>query len=286
MSKLSKSQIKELIEKSYKARINILEMMKNGEAHIGGAFSAIDIITVLYNKILKHNPRKPKWGDRDRFILSAGHKCMALYSVLSEQGYFDKELLKTYANFNTRVQMHPDEKSLPGIESPTGSLGHGLPVANGIALCAKMTRLRYKVFVMLGDGECEEGSIWESAMAASHHELDNIIVIIDRNGLQVNGATSKIMDTSMLENKFHSFGWKVETIDGHNFEQIYNALSSTPFELRKPSCIVADTIKCKGLTFAENKFEFHQCYLSIKEVENSIHIVREAKEKELEKIGQ
>lgn len=285
MGKLNNQEIKELIEKSYKCRINILKMMRNGEGHIGGAFSSLDIITVLYNKILKHKPEKPKWEDRDRFILSAGHKCLALYATLADQGYFNEEILWTYNTINTRVQMHPDEKMLPGIEFPTGSLGHGLPVANGIALSGKLDRKDYRVFTMLGDGESAEGSIWEAIMSAAHHRLDNSIAIVDRNGLQVNGRTKDIMDSSIFEEKFTSFGWEVRTIDGHNFSEIYDALIDIPFKKGKPSCIVADTIKCKGLTFAEDRFDFHHWHCDPAKIGEAIDIVVKAKEKEIARIG-
>jgi transketolase len=285
MAKLTNDEIRKLIEKSYKCRKNILKMMRYGESHIGGAFSSLDIMTVLYNKILKHDPKNPKWEDRDRFILSAGHKCLALYTVLADQGYFEEDILWTYNTLNTRVPMHPDEKALPGIEFPTGSLGHGLPVANGIALSGKLDGKNYKVYVILGDGECAEGSVWEAAMASAHHKIDNLIAIVDRNGLQVNGRTADIMNTSPLEDKFKSFGWEVITINGHDFNKIYSALSLTPFVEGKPSCIVADTVKCKGLTFGEDKFEFHHWHCELNEIDNAIEIIDSSKGKELAKIG-
>ncbi len=285
MAKLTNDEIKKLIDKSYKCRKNILKMMRYGEGHIGGAFSSLDIMTVLYNKILKHDPKNPKWEDRDRFILSAGHKCLALYTVLADQGYFEEDILWTYNTLNTRVPMHPDEKALPGIEFPTGSLGHGLPVANGIALSGKLDGRNYKVYVILGDGECAEGSVWEAAMASAHHKIDNLIAIVDRNGLQVNGRTADIMNTSPLEDKFRSFGWEVVTINGHDFNQIYSTLSLTPFVEGKPSCIVADTVKCKGLTFGEDKFEFHHWHCELNEIDNAIEIIDSSKGKELAKIG-
>lgn len=285
MPKLSKEEIKGLIEKSYTSRTNILKMMEKGEGHIGGAFSALDIITVLYNQILRFDPERPKWKDRDRFILSAGHKVLALYATLADVGYFDKEILWTYNTVDTRVPMHPDEKVLPGIEFPTGSLGHGLAVACGIALSARLDNKDFRVFTMLGDGECDEGSVWEAAMSAAHHKMDNLTAIVDRNGLQVNGPTGEIMDTSVLEEKFSSFGWEVKTIDGHDFNQIYEILSSVPFKPGKPSCIVADTTKCKGLAFGEDKFEFHHWHCPLEEINNAIELINEQKEKEHAKIG-
>lgn len=284
MSNLSKDEIKVLINKSYKCRENILKMMRKGEGHIGGAFSSLDIMTVLYNKILKHDPCNPEWADRDRFILSAGHKCLALYTVLADQGYFAEDILWTYNSFNTRVPMHPDEKSLPGVEFPTGSLGHGLAVANAIALTARLDRKNYRVFAILGDGESAEGSVWEAAMTAAHHKIDNLTVIIDRNGFQVNGRTTEIMNTEPLEDKFASFGWEAKTINGHNFDQIYETMSALPFIQGKPSCIIADTIKCKGLTFGEGRYEFHHWHCEPNEIENSISIINNEREKELSKV--
>jgi len=281
MSAISTEEKKILAAKAYQARKDILSMLKYGEGHIGGAFSSLDILTVLYNKILKHDPKNPKWPDRDRFVLSAGHKCLALYSVLAGQGYFPKDVLWTYNTFNTRVPMHPDEKVLPGIEFPTGSLGHGLPVAQGMAHTAKLDKKNYRVFVMLGDGESAEGSIWESIMSAGHHKLDNLIVILDRNGLQVNGKTLNIMNSSLMEEKYKAFGWSVRTIDGHDYGEIYNALSSVPFEPGKPSAIIADTIKCKGFKSKEADFKSHHMHLKGEELENAFCEIEETYKEEL-----
>jgi len=284
MSGLTKNEIKELTKKAYECRKNILKMMRFGEAHIGGAFSSLDIITVLYNKILKHDPKKPKWEDRDRFILSAGHKGMALYTTLENQGYFNKEILWTYNTFNTKVPMHPDEKVLPGIEFPTGSLGHGLAVGQGMAHAGKLDKKDYRVFVMLGDGESAEGSVWEALMSASNFNLDNLVVIVDKNGLQVNGRTKEIMNSESLEEKFKAFGWETRAIAGHDFNEIYDALSSVPFKTGKPSAIIADTVKCKGLDFAEDKYEYHHWHFKESEIDDVLKNVDECCREELCKI--
>jgi len=284
MAELTTEEVRILIDKSYRCRKNILKMMRYGEGHIGGAFSSIDIITVLYNKIMRHNPRDPKWSDRDRFILSAGHKCLALYTILADQGYFEEDVLWTYNTLDTKVPMQGDEKALPGVEFPTGSLGHGLAVANAMALTARLDRKDYRVFVMLGDGECAEGSVWEAAMASAHHQIDNITAIVDRNGLQVNGRTVDIMNTSPFEDKFKAFGWEVITIDGHDFSQIYSALSSVPFLEKKPSCIIADTIKCKGLSFAEDKFQYHHWHCESSQIDETVNIVDSARLNELRNV--
>jgi len=285
MNKLAIDEIRQLTEKSYKCRKNILKMMRFGEAHIGGAFSSLDIITVLYNKILRHDPKNPKWEDRDRFVLSAGHKCMALYTTLADQGYFEEEVLWTYNTFNTRVPMHPDEKVLRGIEFPTGSLGHGLPVGQGMAHAGKLDGKNYRVFVMLGDGESAEGSVWEAVMSAGHFGLDNLIVIVDRNGLQVNGRTEQIMNSNPLEEKYKAFGWETKTINGHDFEEIYEALSEVPFKAGKPSAIIANTIKCKGLPSAEDKYEFHHWHFKNSEIDDAINEVEEVCREEMCKLG-
>ncbi len=284
MANLSSEEVRELMENSYRCRANILKMLRYGEIHIGGAFSSLDVITVLYNKVLRHDPENPGWADRDRFILSAGHKCLALYTVLADQGYFEEDVLWTYNTFDTMVPMHPEMKT-PGVEFPTGSLGHGLPLANAVALCARLDKKDYRVFCMLGDGECEEGTVWEASMAAGHYGTDNLIAIVDKNGLQVNGYTRDVMNIEPVEDKFKAFGWEVRTIDGHDFYQIYDALSSVPFKKGKPSCIVSNTVKCKGLDFAEDKYEFHHWHCKLEEVDNAIEALDKSRRKELEKIG-
>lgn len=281
MPEFSKNEIKQLTEKAYNARKNIIRMMRFGEGHIGGAFSSLDIITVLYNKILNHNPQNPKWQDRDRFVLSAGHKCLALYTTLADQGYFKEDVLWTYNTFNTRVPMHPDEKVLPGIEFPTGSLGHGLPVAEGMAHAGKLDKRSYRVFAMIGDGESEEGSIWEAVMSASHYKLDNLVIILDKNGLQVNGKTADILNSEPLEDKFRAFGCEARLINGHDFKEIYNVLSDVPFSPGKPSAIIADTVKCKGLDFGENKYEFHHWHFKESEIDDAICRIEESCREEL-----
>ena len=285
MARLNEEELKTLINKSYKCRQNILKMMRKGEGHIGGAYSGLDIITVLYNKILKHDPKNPKWPNRDRFILSAGHKCLALYAVLADRGYFDEEVLWTYATFKTKVAMHPEEKLLEGIEFPTGSLGHGLPVGNAIALAARLDSSDYRVFVMLGDGECNEGSVWEAAMAAGHYKVDNLVAIVDKNGLQVNGTTEEIMNVEPLQDQFEAFGWAAKTVDGHDFNQVYDSLLKVPFEKGKPSAIVANTTKCKGLLFAENNYQYHHWHCQPEKIDEAIELVATQMRKELDKVG-
>ena len=282
---LTKPELLELINKSYESRKKILKMMWNGSStHLGGAFSCIDLLTVLYNKVLRNDPLDPNWKNRDRFILSAGHKAIALYTVLQDIGYFNEEVLWTFNELKNPLPEHPDEKTIPGIEFPTGSLGHGLSAGLGMALAAKIDKADYRVFVLLGEGECAEGTVWEAIMSAGHFELDNLIAIVDRNNLQVNGPTKEILDTAPLEEKFQIFKWKVNTIDGHNFKGIFDSLSDIPLEENRPTCIIADTVKGKGIGFAEDNFKYHHCYLDNDTITLAITEVEKAREEELLKI--
>lgn len=284
---LSEDETLELLDKSYKNRMTLVNILKKcGDAHIGGASSAMDILTVLYNKILKHDPENPKWGDRDIFILSAGHKAIALYVVLQSAGYFEEDILWTYNALNTRVPMHPDEKLLPGIEFPTGSLGHGLSVAAGIANAYKMDNRKNKIYVLLGDGEAAEGAVWEAALGAAKYKLDNLTIVIDVNGLQSENYTLDILPVAPFEPKYLSFGWSVRTIDGHDIAQIYKALSEAPYEVEKPTCIIANTIKGKGVDFAENSPEYHHwAPPSDEQADFAIECMKKCYKLEVEKIG-
>ena len=286
MASLENKELESLIEKSYRYRETIIRMVQNGEAHIGGAFSCIDILNVLYNKILRLDPKNPKYEKRDRFILSAGHKGIAQYVVLQDLGYFDEEILWTWETLNSSIPMHPDEKSLPGIEFPTGALGHGLALGGGMALAAKLDKKTHRVFVLLGDGECGEGTVWEAAMSAGYYRLDNLIAIVDKNGLQVNGKTSEIMDSSPLDEKFKAFRWEVKTINGHDFNEIYNTLTSLPFEENKPSLIIANTIKCKGVNFNENSTASHHCHWDKEKIMEAFQSLQAVKEMELLNVKQ
>jgi len=284
---LNKSEIIELINKSYKNRITLLEIIrKTGEAHLGGASSSMDIMTVLYSKVLRHNPKNPKWDHRDIFILSAGHKAIGCYIVLQSEGYFDKKILFTGNQMHTKVPMHPDDKLLPGIEFPTGSLGHGLPVASGIALASKRDGLNRKIFVLMGDGEAAEGSVWEAVLGIAKYKLDNLTLIIDVNKLQSENYTQEILPVEPFENKYRDFGWSVRTIDGHNIPQIYKALTEAPFEYNKPTCIVANTIKAKGVDFAESSPDCHYWRpTDIEDIDKAIKCLKICCEKEVNRIG-
>ena len=254
--KYSIEKINDLQKLAFHTRKNIIEtIITNGEGHVGGALSSTDIIAALYGAIMNEPGTKSK--SRDRFLLSAGHKCLAVYGVMAELVIFDKHLLKTYNQLNTPLSGHTDMKKLEQIDYSTGSLGHGLTIGNGMALAAKLSGSTFKVFVLMGDGEQGEGSIWEAATFAAHRRLDNLVGIIDKNRLQINGKTQDVLNTGDLEERYRSFGWSVKTMDGHNMEEIVQCLSSVPFEKNKPSMIIANTIKGKGLSFAENNPAFH-----------------------------
>lgn len=241
-----------------KIRRHILRLIRTGEAgHVGGALSSVEIVTALYFNIMKNDPANPRWPERDRFVLSAGHKCLVLYAALAERGYFDLSVLDTYGALDSPVPGHPNMHKLPGVETNTGALGHGLSIAGGMALGLRMDKSDSKVYVLMGDGELAEGSNWEAAAAASMHKIDNILVFVDRNHLQISGPTTEVMSYEPLEERWRSFGWSVRTIDGHNLESIIKNAKDIPFEKGKPSVIIADTIKSKGLSFAERKVNYH-----------------------------
>jgi transketolase len=258
MQKLNNQEKAELEKMAVQNRKSVLRLMKAGRAgHIGGALSAIDIMTALYFKIMRVDPKDPHWPQRDRFVLSAGHKCLALYATLAEKGFFDPAILDTYGALCSRLGGHPDMYKVPGVETNTGALGHGLSIAGGMAMGLKMDGLDARVYVIMGDGELAEGSNWEAAAAASHHKLDNLLVFVDRNHLQISGKTVDVMSYEPLDQRWRAFGWRVREIDGHDFNQIVENATDLPFEKGKPSVIIADTVKSKGLSFAENKASYH-----------------------------
>ena len=225
--------------------------------HVGGALSIAEILSCLYFKLMKVDPGDPSRRERDRFVLSAGHKCLALYAALAEKGFFDAAVLDTYGSLGSKLPGHPDMHKLPGIESNTGALGHGLSIAGGMALGLKMDGLDSNVYVIMGDGELAEGSNWEAASAASHHKLDNLLVFVDRNTLQISGRTVEVNSYEPLDKRWEAFGWSAREIDGHDVRQIVEHASAAPFKKGKPSVIIANTVKSKGLSFAEDKVNYH-----------------------------
>ncbi|MBS7315083.1 MAG: transketolase [Clostridiaceae bacterium] len=255
---MTRQGIKELELAAAKSRRNVLRMVEaSHHGHLGGAMSCLDIVTALYFYKMNVRPEDPKWADRDRFLLSAGHKCMVQYAVLAERGYFDKSVLDTYGGLKTKIPGHPDMHKLPGVEANTGALGHGLSIASGMALALRAEGKDSKVYVVMGDGELAEGSNWEAAAVAAHYGLDNLVVFVDFNGLQISGKVQDIMNFTPVAEHFAAFGWAVRDIDGNNMEEVVSTLDALPLEKGKPNLIVAHTIKGRGVSFAENKASYH-----------------------------
>jgi transketolase len=252
---LSTAELKEMAKK---LRRHVIKMIaKAGSGHPGGSLSAADIITALYFKVLRHNPENPQWADRDRFILSKGHAAPILYAALAETGYFPVAELATLRKLDSRLQGHADRKFTPGVEMSAGSLGMGLSFAIGIALAARLDSKTYWTYVLLSDGECEEGQTWEAALSAAHFKLDNLTAIVDCNGMQLSGWTRDIMNLEPFTRKWQAFGWHTIDIDGHDFDQILSACQGAEKIQGKPTIIVARTIKGKGVSFMENNVAFH-----------------------------
>ncbi|RLE13369.1 transketolase [Candidatus Aerophobetes bacterium] len=279
MVKLTSSEKADLTRKAAYVRRKVVEMICKGKGgHLGGALSCVEILITLYFKILRLDPERPYWDERDRFILSAGHKCLALYATMALRGFFDEEKLFTYGSLDSPFPGLPDRHKLSGIEANTGSLGHGLAIGGGMALAAKLDRKDWKVYVLLGDGEIAEGSIWEAAAAASHHKLDNLVAIVDKNKLQIQGPTSKVMNLDPLREKWKAFGWQVREIDGHSFDEIFTALTDIPFKRGFPAVIIANTVKGKGLSFAEDNPKFHQWQPAPGECEKALTEIKRLEE--------
>jgi transketolase len=241
--------------------------------HPGGSLSATDLLVALYETEMDYKAKKPDWKERDRFVLSKGHAAPALYAILAEKEFFPKAWLKTLRKIDSKLQGHPSRLDTPGVEVSTGSLGQGLAMANGMALAGKLDKAKWRVYSILGDGECEEGEVWEAAMLAAHYKLDNLVAIIDQNGLQIDGPVAKVMHVNPLAKKFKAFGWHVIKINGHDFESILAAFKEARKTKGKPTAIIARTVKGKGVSFMENKVEFHgkcasqeQCAIAFKEL--------------------
>jgi len=250
-------QIKELEGKAKQIRRLIIQMLaKAGSGHPGGSLSAADLVTVLFFSILRHNPKDPQSPDRDRFHMSKGHCCPLWYAVLAESGYFSKDTLLTLRQLGSILQGHPDRRT-PGVEVASGSLGQGLSVALGMSLAAKIDQKDYRVYVLLGDGEIQEGNIWEAAMACAHYKCDSVCAMLDYNGFQIDGKTKDIMNLEPVVAKWQAFGWHTIEIDGHNIEEILSAYKEAKTVKGKPTIIIAHTIKGKGVSFMENVLDFH-----------------------------
>ena len=249
----------ELKRVATRLRIEIIKMIgAAGSGHPGGSLSEVELLAALYFRVLRHDPKNPTWRNRDRFILSKGHGCPALYAVLAEAGYIDPAVLPTLRKLGSPLQGHPDRRMLPVLEASTGSLGQGLSIGIGMALAARFDILDYHTFVMVGDGEIQEGQNWEAAMFAPYHKLQNLTLIVDYNHQQLDGFTKDILDVDPLPAKFSSFGWNAVQIDGHNFDQAIPALEKARANTSgKPTAIIANTVKGKGVSFMENNPKWH-----------------------------
>lgn len=272
------SKVKRLRKQANQMRELIVEMLSvAGSGHPGGSLSSTDIITCLFCEVMAHDPKNPSWEDRDRFHLSKGHCCPALYAALCLNGYFDRKHLGTLRQFGSILQGHPDRRA-PGVELASGSLGQGLSVALGMALAGKLDKKDYRVYCLMGDGEIQEGNIWEAAMAAAHYNADNLCGIIDYNRFQIDGRVEDIMNLEPLVNKWESFGWHVEQCDGHNISALLAAFDQAKTIKQKPTVIIAHTVKGKGVSFMEHVVDFHGRSPTAKEKEIAL--------KELCDIGQ
>jgi transketolase len=271
-------KLRSLKDQARRMRIDILKMLHgSGSGHTGGSLSATDIMTALYFYKMKYDPKKPDWKERDYFILSKGHAAPVLYTTLAHAGFFETSELCTLRKLGSRLQGHPDSKYLPGVEISTGSLGQGLSVACGIALSRKLDKTANRVYAVLGDGELQEGQIWEAAMTAAHYKLDNLCILVDNNGLQIDGPVAKVMGVEPIADKWRAFGWDVQDIDGHDMAQITAALDKAETVKGKPTAIVCRTVKGKGSKCFEGKVEFHgttpnadELATALKELENAV----------------
>ena len=253
----SQQDVERLEKQAIQLREDIVSMIHAAKAgHPGGSLSAVDMITALYFHVMNIDPADPKNPNRDRFILSKGHACPALYAALARRGYFDPALLNTLRQYHSILQGHPDMNKVPGVDMSTGSLGNGLSVGVGMALSAKLHKQDYMTYVMLGDGETQEGEVWEAAMAANHHDLKNLIAIVDCNGVQINGWTNDVMTVEPMADKWRAFGWNVVEVNGHNMKDLLTALH-TAKTMRHPTVILMRTVKGKGVSFMEDNAAWH-----------------------------
>lgn len=256
--------------KAVQIRMDVLKMIHRAKAgHTGGSLSNTDILTALYYKVMNIDPENPYWEERDRFVLSKGHSVESLWCILADRGFFPREELNTFSQFGTRLIGHPNNE-VPGVEMNTGALGHGLSISVGMALAAKRNGKQYRVFCLMGDGEQAEGSIWEAAMSGAHYQLDNLIGIIDRNGLQITGNTEDVMSLEPLDEKWRAFGWHVVEVDGHDFTELVSTFEAAPEVPGKPTLVIANTVKGKGVSFTENVARWHHQVPNDEELERAL----------------
>jgi transketolase len=271
----SKASVAEMEAIAKRLRRHIITMIgKAGSGHPGGSLSAVEILTALYFKVLRHKPLDPQWPDRDRFILSKGHAAPVLYATLAECGYLPVDELLTLRQMDSRLQGHTDRTLTPGVEMSAGALGQGLSFAIGVALAGRINSKDYRVYVLLGDGECDEGQVWEAAMAATHFKVDNLVAIVDNNGQQLDGWNRDVMNLDPFPAKWRAFGWQVIEVDGHNIPQLIQAFDQAKKIKGQPTVIIAHTIKGKGVSFMESNNDFHgkapnaeEVKLALKELE-------------------
>ena len=255
---MENEKIELLVEKARELRVSIVKTLhKSQSGHTGGSLSAIDIVAALYFHEMRHDPENPQWAERDRFVLSKGHAAPALYVTLAKAGYFPEEDLMMLRRLGSHLQGHPDSKGTPGVEVCTGSLGQGLSMANGMALGLRLNNKDCRVYALMGDGELQEGQVWEAAMAAPHYRLDNLCALVDANALQIDGEVEKVMNVFPIADKFHAFGWHVIEIDGHDMKSIVEAFEQARNIKGKPTMIVATTVKGKGVARFEHKASYH-----------------------------
>ena len=244
-----------------KETIRLIAIAKSG--HYGSVFSAAEILALLYYHVLRYDPARPDWPDRDRFILSKGHAAVGLYPLLADVGFFDPALLDSYTRLGSPFGDHPDMRLIPGIDFSSGSLGHGLSVGVGMALAARVTGRSYRVYVLLGDGELDEGQVWEAAMSAAHYKLGNLVAIVDRNQVSVDGPTAEVMDPEPVVDKWTAFGWRVQEVDGHDLDTLIDRFAALPDPgSAQPTVLIAHTVAGRPVSFMEHRFEWHLGYLA------------------------
>ena len=276
---MNKPNVKDLQKKAIEIRKDFMKMLTAaGSGHTGGSLSIVDILVALYYYALKNDPKNPKWKERDRFLLSKGHACPALYAILAEKGYFPKEDLWGLRKLGSKLQGHP-QLGLPGIEISSGSLGQGLSIANGMALAARLDKLPIRIYCLMGDGETNEGQVWEAAMTAAHYKLDNVCAIIDFNKLQIDGFCCDVKDMGAYADKWKNFGWYTIETDGHDIQKLMDAFDKASSVKMMPAVIIAHTIKGKGVSFVENKAEWHGVAPKKEEYERAVKELDEALKK-------
>lgn len=281
MATLDQKTLQGLTDKACQIREDIIRMIGAANSgHPGGSLSATEIVTALYFHIMKHDPQNPNWSERDRFVLAKGHAAPVLYAALAESGYFDTSELKTLRRMGSILQGHPDRKVTPGVEASTGSLGQGLSIANGMAIAAKLNREGHRVFALLGDGENQEGQVWEAAMTAVHRKLDNLVAFVDNNNLQIDGDIRDVKSLTDIARRWAAFGWHVQEIDGHDFAAIIEAVDKALEVKGQPSMVVCHTVKGKGCSFMENQAGWHGKAPSQEEVERALAEFRERQRRE------